>query len=141
MDYDLIAVNYKLPFHSKTWTQDNPWLAELASHHPYAYKFLINAETAARKGIVDGDQVLAETAAGASVQGIVTVSQCIHPEVIGIAGAFGHWAQARPTARHRGIHFNSLVPYGIEQIDPMAGLMDACVKVKVSKTEPQTGFY
>ena len=141
VDYDLIAVNYKLPFHSKTWTQDNPWLAELASHHPYAYKFLINAETAARKGIVDGDQVLAETAAGASVQGIVTVSQCIHPEVIGIAGAFGHWAQARPTARHRGIHFNSLVPYGIEQIDPMAGLMDACVKVKVSKTGPQTGLH
>jgi hypothetical protein len=25
------------------------------------------------------------------------------------------------------------VPYRLEQIDPMAGLMDACVKVKVSK--------
>lgn len=132
-DYDLIAVNYKLPFHANTWTQDNPWLAELASHHPYAYRLLVNAETAAQKGIDDGDQILVETATGASVRGIAKVSQCVHPEVIGIAAAFGHWAQARPTARHRGMHFNSLVPYRLEQIDPMAGLMDACVKVKLSK--------
>ncbi|MEE9202025.1 MAG: molybdopterin-dependent oxidoreductase [Dehalococcoidia bacterium] len=135
-DYDLIAVNYKLPFHAKTWTQDNPWLAELASHHPYAYKLLVNAETAARKGIADEDQIMVETATGASVRGIAKISQCVHPEVVGIAAAFGHWAQARPTARHRGMHFNSLVPYHLDQIDPMAGLMDACVKVKVSKVRP-----
>lgn len=134
-DYDLIAVNYKLPFHSYTMTQDNPWLADLASHHPYAYRFLINAETAARMGIGDGDQVIVEAAAGASVQGIAKVSQCVHPEVIGIASSFGHWGHGRPTARHRGAHFNSLVPYRLDQIDPMAGLMDACVKVKVARLE------
>lgn len=131
--YDLIAVNYKLPFHAKTMTQDNPWLAELAGHHRYAYKLLINAETAERKGIADEDEVVVETSAGASVRGVAKVSECIHPEVIGIAAAFGHWARARRTARHRGVHFNSLVPYGLSQIDPMAGLMDACVKVRVSK--------
>ena len=26
-------------------TQDNPWLAELAERHPYAYKVMINAQT------------------------------------------------------------------------------------------------
>ncbi|MBI2359364.1 MAG: hypothetical protein HYV04_10775 [Deltaproteobacteria bacterium] len=132
-EYDLIAVNYKLPFHTKSMTQDNPWLAELASHHRSAYKLLINAETAARKGIADEDAVRVETSAGVSVQGIAKVTECVHPEVIGIASAFGHWGRARRTARHRGVHFNSLVPYGLDQIDPMAGLMDACVKVKVSK--------
>ena len=94
---------------------------------------MINARTAAAKGIADGDPILLETSHGASAQGIAKVSECIHPEVVGIASCFGHWAKARVTARGRGIHFNSLLPYDVSQIDPMAGLMDACVKVKVSK--------
>jgi len=132
-DYDLFAVNYKLPFHGNTMTQDNPWLAELAVHHPLGYRYLLNTQTAARKGIADGDEVLLETGTGARASGIVKLSQCIHPEVIGIASSFGHWAQARKAGRHRGTHFNSLVPYRVSQIDAMAGLMDACVKVKLSK--------
>ena len=132
-EFDLIVVNYKLAFHSYNMTQDNPWLAEIAERHPYAYKIMINAETAARKGIADGDEILLHTPAGVSAQAIAKVSECIHPEVVGIASCFGHWAKARATARGRGIHFNSLIPYGLNQIDAMAGLMDACVKVKVSK--------
>jgi anaerobic selenocysteine-containing dehydrogenase len=108
----------------------------LAEHHAFAYRVLINANTAAAKGIADGDKITLETPAGASAQGVARVSQCVHPEVIGIASCFGHWAKARATARGRGIHFNSLVPYELSQIDPMAGLMDACVKVKVSKCGP-----
>ncbi|MFQ5682359.1 MAG: molybdopterin-dependent oxidoreductase [Candidatus Binatia bacterium] len=132
-DYDLFAVNYKLPFHAKTMTQENPWLVELAGHHPYAYNFMINARTAVHKSIADGDEIEVESSRGARVKGVVKVSQCVHPEVIGIASCFGRWAQAQPTGRHRGAHFNSLVPYSLDQIDPMAGLMDACVKVKVGK--------
>jgi anaerobic selenocysteine-containing dehydrogenase len=132
-DYDLIAVNYKLPFHSYNMTQDNPWLAELSERHPYAEKVMINARTAAAKGIADGDPILLETPHGASAQGIAKVSECIHPEAAGIASCFGHWAKARATARGRGIHFNSLLPYDVSQIDPLAGLMDACVKIKVTK--------
>ncbi|MBI2358380.1 MAG: hypothetical protein HYV04_05670 [Deltaproteobacteria bacterium] len=131
--YDLFAVNYKLPFHTTTMTQDNPWLAGLAVHHPVGYRYLLNTQTAARKGIADGDEVSLETPTGASACGIVKLSQCIHPEVIGIASSFGHWGQARKAGRHRGTHFNSLVPYRVSQIDAMAGLLDACVKVKVSK--------
>jgi len=139
-DFDLIAVNYKLPFHSYNMTQDNPWLAEIAERHPFAYNVMINTRTAAAKGIADGDLILLETPRGARAQGIAKVSQCIHPEAAGIASAFGHWAKARVTARGRGIHFNSLLPYDLSQIDPMAGLMDACVKVKVSKL-PSSGRY
>jgi anaerobic selenocysteine-containing dehydrogenase len=133
---NLSLVNYKLPFHAATMTQDNPWLAELASYHPHAYKFLINRDTAVKKGIADGDEVLVETAAGAKAQGIAKLSQCIHPEVIAVASAFGHWAEARKTARGRGVHFNSLVPYRSSQIDFMSGLMDACVKVKIRRVQP-----
>jgi molybdopterin-containing oxidoreductase family molybdopterin binding subunit len=131
--YDLIAVNYKLAFHSYNMTQDNPWLAELAEHHSYGYKVLLNAGTAAERGIADGDPIVLETPAGVSAQGIARVSECIHPEVVGIGSCFGQWAKARAAGRGRGIHFNSLVPYELSQIDPMAGLMDACVKVRVRK--------
>jgi anaerobic selenocysteine-containing dehydrogenase len=133
-EYDLSAVNYKIAFHSYNMTQDNPWLAELAERHPYAYRVLINSKTAARKGIADGDEILIETPHGANARGIAKVSECVHPDVIGIASCFGQWAKARTMARNPGIHFNSLLPYGLSQIDFMAGLMDACVKVKVSKT-------
>ena len=133
-EYDLSAVNYKIAFHSYNMTQDNPWLAELADRHPYAYKVLINSKTALKKGIGDDDEILIETPHGASARGIAKLSECIHPDVIGIASCFGHWAKARTMARNQGVHFNSLLPYGLSQIDFMAGLMDACVKVKVSKT-------
>jgi anaerobic selenocysteine-containing dehydrogenase len=132
-DYDLFAVNYKLPFLGNTMTQDNPWLAELAVHHPLGYRYLLNSQTAARKGIADGDELVLETPEGAQASGIVKLSQCIHPEVLGIASSLGHWARARKAGRLRGTHFNSLVPYRLSQIDAMAGLMDACVKVKASK--------
>ena len=137
-DYDLVAVNYKLPFHSYNMTQDNPWLAEIAERHPYAYKVMINTRIAAAKGIADGDAILLETPHGTSARGLAKVSECIHPEAVGIASCFGHWAQARVTARGRGIHFNALLPYNLSQIDPLAGLMDACVKVKVSKLANRT---
>jgi anaerobic selenocysteine-containing dehydrogenase len=140
-EYDLIAVNYKLPFHSYNMTQDNPWLAEIAARHPYAYKVMINAQTATDKGIADGDPLLIETPGGVTAQGVAKVSECIHPEVIGIASCFGHWAKARSTARGQGIHFNSLIPFGLRQIDPMAGLMDACVKVKVSKVANKKSLF
>ncbi|MBI4524337.1 MAG: molybdopterin-dependent oxidoreductase [Deltaproteobacteria bacterium] len=136
-EYDLIAVNYKLPFHSYNMTQDNPWLAELAERHPYAYNVLINTKTAAKNAIEDGDSIWLETARGVRVRGIAKVSQCIHPEVIGIASCFGQWGRARSVGRHRGIHFNSLLPYGVSQIDTMAGLMDACVKVRIEKERPE----
>ncbi len=46
----LYAVNTKLPYHTLSFTTQNPWLDELAENAPYALPILINSKTAARMG-------------------------------------------------------------------------------------------
>lgn len=130
-EYDLFAVNYKLPFHASSITQANPWLEELTSHNPYAYKIWINGETAQKRGISEGTTIIIESVTGKKAKGKAKLSQCIHPEVVGIASSFGHWARGLPVARGRGIHFNSLVPYGLNHMDLISVGMDLCTRVKV----------
>ena len=131
---DLYVVNTTLPFHSYTVTPANPWLNEISEHHPYAYKIMMNPAPAGKKGVRDGDLVWVESSAG-KVKGRVKVTECIHPEVLGIAGAFGGWAKGKPIARGKGIHFNSLIPFSLDRIDVISNGLDACVKVKVYKAE------
>ena len=64
------------------------------------------------------------------VLGEAKVTQCIHPEVVGIASHFGSWAKGKPVAKGKGTNFYSLVPFNI---DPVSTGVDACIKVKVSK--------
>lgn len=132
--YDLWAINYKLPFHTFSQSVENPWLNELGERHPYAYNIVINSETAKRKGIPQGGVVWVESPEGLRVQGRVRVSECIHPEVIAIAGTFGHWAKERAIARGKGVHFNSLLSLDdMKHVDYISAALDSCVKVKVYK--------
>jgi molybdopterin-containing oxidoreductase family molybdopterin binding subunit len=130
--FDLFVVNFKIPFHGLSITTQNPWLSELSERNPYAYKILINAETAARKGVNDGDEIWVESEAG-KVKGVAKVTECIHPEVIGIAGVFGSWAEGKPVAKGKGVHFNTLLPLNMERVDPISSGVDSCIRVKVSR--------
>ncbi|MEE8449371.1 MAG: molybdopterin-dependent oxidoreductase [Thermodesulfobacteriota bacterium] len=131
-DYDLYAVNFKLPFHTFSFTSQNPWLDELASHHPSAYKIMINTDAAEARGIRDGDTIMIESRDG-KVAGQARVTPGVHPEVVGLAGAFGHWAKELPVAKGKGVHFNSLLTEGPDRIDSVSGALDTCVQVRVSK--------
>ncbi len=68
-----------------------------------------------------------------SVKGRVKVTETVHPEVVGVAGTFGHWAKGLPIAKGKGVHFNRLIPNSLERMDMMNSAVDCCVKVKVSK--------
>ncbi|MBI2368877.1 MAG: molybdopterin-dependent oxidoreductase, partial [Deltaproteobacteria bacterium] len=92
--YDLFVVNFKVPFHTLTATQGNPWLDEVSQRHPFADKVLLNSAVAARKGLKSGDLVWVESRAG-RLKGELRVTECIHPEVIGTSGIFGCWARDR----------------------------------------------
>jgi len=65
------------------------------------------------------------------VTGKAKVTECIHPEVIGVASHFGFYVQGKPVAHGKGVNFKKLVPY---DRDPVSTGVDACVKVKVYKT-------
>ncbi|MBI2304100.1 MAG: molybdopterin-dependent oxidoreductase [Chloroflexi bacterium] len=133
-DYDLFVANYKIPIHFQTVTAKNPWLSEVAENHPYAYKILVNADTAKKKGIRDGDSIWVESVVG-RVRGMAKATECIHPEVVGISGGFGAWAKGKPVARGKGAHFNTLLPLRPEQIDWISSAIDECVKVKIYKSQ------
>ncbi len=131
-EFDLFAVNYKLAYHTFTHSLQNPWLAELGEYVD-AYKIMVNAQTAARKGIGDGDLIRVESSHGLSVEGTARVTQRIHPEAIGIAGAFGQWARRKTIARGRGVHFNSLINWGWRELGTLGGELEGCARVKISK--------
>ncbi len=63
----------------------------------------------------------------------VKLTQCIHPEAVGVGGHFGHWSPGMPVARGKGINFNSLLPTDIDHIDKISTALDHCVQVKIYK--------
>lgn len=132
--YDLYPINYRSPFHNMSQTANNVWLNELGEYNPYAYFIMINSQVAKKKGIKDMDVIRLQTEKGHQVEGIAKVTELVHPEVLGISGNFGgRWAKGLPVARGKGVHYNSLIPAGLDRIDKVTAGIDCCVKVKVSR--------
>ncbi len=134
--YDLLAVYSKLPYHSLTYTAQNAWLMELSEGKKFTTRILINAQTARNKGIKDGDEVIVESMYGSRVKGLVKTSQGVHPEALGMFGMGGSWSRGKPKAKGKGVHFNRLLPVGIEHCDYLSAGQDTCIKVSITKTEP-----
>ncbi len=131
-DYDLYAINFRVPTHTQSWTVQNPWLNEVAKLNPYAMKIWVNAATARKKGIADGDRIRVESQAG-RVVGVAKVTECIHPEAVGLSSHFGGWAKGKPLAAKIGDNFNCLLPFDDGHKDPVSSGVDACVRVRLTK--------
>ncbi|MBI2935607.1 MAG: molybdopterin-dependent oxidoreductase [Chloroflexi bacterium] len=129
---EFYVVNHRSPLHSLTYTAQNPWLNELGQYQGSTYKVLMNTQAAQRLGIANGDVVRLESESG-SVTGAVRLTNGMHPEVLGIAGNFGSRASGKPIAKGTGVHFNSLVSVDVKHTDPVAGGLDSCVRVKVTR--------
>jgi anaerobic selenocysteine-containing dehydrogenase len=127
--FDLKIVTYRVPTHYQSWTAQNPWLSEVAELNPYAQKILIHTSAAKSRGIKNKDTICVESSVG-KVVGKAKVTECIHPEVIGVASHFGSYVKGKPVACGKGVNFNKLVPY---DRDPVSTGVDACVAVKVYK--------
>ena len=130
-EYDLIAVHYKLPFIYGSYGNENPWLDELCEQ-TNAYSILLNESVGKAKGISHGDSVWLESPV-AKVRATVKLTQCIHPEAVGVGGHFGHWSPGMPVARGKGVNFNGLVPTDMEHVDLISCALDHCVQVKIYK--------
>ncbi|OGQ81206.1 MAG: hypothetical protein A3G40_07200 [Deltaproteobacteria bacterium RIFCSPLOWO2_12_FULL_57_22] len=129
--YDFIAVHYKLPYVYGGFGNENPWIDEICEK-THSYDVLVNADAAQKKGIRDGDEVWLESPVN-KVRVKAKLTQCIHPEAVGVAGHFGHWSQGMPVARGKGINFNSLLPTDLEHIDKISTALDHCVQVRLYK--------
>lgn len=131
-EMDLYCINYKNMQHH--YGTQNAWAMELTeAQDPYSMNVVMNAETAAQKGLKDGDRVEIESFVGGKVQGVIKTSQCIHPKVTAIGGCFGHRSiNINPTAL-KGPNFNALLKLSDELMDPLATNIDRDVKVKIRR--------
>ncbi len=132
--FDLVGVHYKLAFIYGHYGNENPWINEICERTPYTYPVLINEDVGKKKGLKDGDAIWVETPV-AKVRAVVKLTQCIHPEVLGVAGHFGHWATGMPISKGKGIAYNPLLPHNLDNLDKISTALDNCVPIRVTKAE------
>ncbi|MBT3990045.1 MAG: molybdopterin-dependent oxidoreductase [Rhodospirillaceae bacterium] len=132
-EYDLLIVNFKVPFQTQTISQQNIWLDEVSRANPYTFNVMMHPSAAKRKGLKDGDRVLVKSHHGQD-EGNLKVTEVVHPECLGIPATLGHWARNLHVAAKKGTSFNTLLPPpDVSRIDTLSGQVDTCVRVKVSK--------
>jgi molybdopterin-containing oxidoreductase family molybdopterin binding subunit len=137
-DYDLFATYYRMPLHTFSATYNNPWLDEASRVDPYVYTVALNAETARRKGIDEGDRVnITSAGTGETIRARVHLTEGIHPEVLVMVNAGGHWSKFTPiaSAPDKGACFEWLMPLDVKYLDIPSMNFDVCAKVKVSRSE------
>jgi phenylacetyl-CoA:acceptor oxidoreductase len=93
---------------------------------------IINAKTAARYGIADGDRIEVRSHIGATYGAAVLV-QGVRPDTLVILGQFDHWAQPFAKDLDRP-SLNTIAPMSLELTDATGSGADI-VKVQVRKME------
>lgn len=133
-EYDLHAINWQEALNVMCMAMDNPWKVEYGQRFdPYTMVVWLNTEVAKEKGIKDGDLVKVESQFGYEVEGEAKVTECIHPECVGIGGGFGNRSVNLNPIALLGTAFNWLVGSEEHQIDPLGGNVEGAPKVKIYK--------
>lgn len=131
--FDFFAFYYRDTLHTNSYTMENAWLDEAAQLDPFSYNVAINAEVARARGLANGDLVEIESDTGRKITGRLRLTECIHPEGLGIAALANHWAKGLPTAMGKGVFFNDLLELDWKRTSPVNLNLDLCVKVKVTR--------
>ncbi len=137
-DYDLWAMNWATPqFRMSCGDQTgNPLLNEVVdSCDPYQFTVLLNKGTAQRRGLRDGERVVVEAYWGGRTQGILRVTDLMHPDAVGIPAIHGFRSMHRNPVTRRGPHFNSLLSSAEGTFDPLHGGIDRNPRVRVYRAE------
>jgi anaerobic selenocysteine-containing dehydrogenase len=137
-DYDLWAMNWATPqFRMSCGDQvGNPLLNEVVDGcDPYQFTVLLNKGTAERKGLKDGERVIVEAYWGGSTEGVLRVTDLMHPDAVGIPAIHGFRSMHRNPVTRRGPHFNSLLSSAEGTFDPLHGGIDRNPRVRVYRAE------
>ncbi|MBI2850532.1 MAG: molybdopterin-dependent oxidoreductase [Chloroflexi bacterium] len=132
-EYDLYCYSYRDVLHSASHTMEQPWLDEASRMNPYTYNVTMNASTARKKGLKDGDIIEIESYLGRKAIGTLKTLEGHHPLAVGIAATAGHWAMGQPIARGKGTNFDNLLAMDFEHMDPVCGTIETSVRVSVKK--------
>jgi len=134
--FDLYGVVWKTaPFlFDISNTNSNPYLQEVCSNDPYFGKLLINPETAARKGLKDGDMVWVESQFGGKIGPVpVKLTELIHPEVAGVASGLARQAPGMNPITGNGIPYNRLQSTRADTLDVVTAAIELSPRLRVYK--------
>lgn len=127
-EYDLYLTSYKdMLYYQSGHTAPIPWSREIFDEN----YVLINSETAAARGIPNGEYVWVESTLG-KIKVKAKVVEGVHPEVVAISYHFGHWANVSPQAKNKGVNPNMIIPTIWDEISGQDAVYDG-VRVKVYK--------
>jgi len=121
--YPLYLTAWKQAEHTHTRTFNNVWLMEMKSDNP----LWINAATARRLGIAEGDEIWIESPV-AKARATAHVTEGIHPEVVGLHHGYGHWALGQ-VAKGKGTDDGQFLPGKAEHLSGQAVTKEVGVRV------------
>jgi molybdopterin-containing oxidoreductase family molybdopterin binding subunit len=133
--FDLYCFSYRDIVHTGSHTMEQPWLDEASRMNPYTYFITMNASTARKRGLKDGDMIELESTSGGKVRGPLKMMEGQHPQTMGIAACSGHWAKGMPIARGKGINFDTLMANDLKHVDPISLNIETAARVKVRKRD------
>ncbi|MEL7563281.1 MAG: molybdopterin-dependent oxidoreductase [Dehalobacterium sp.] len=134
-EYDLLSFTFRIPMflYRMASMDQNPIARDWSSkYHPEFNTIMINAETARKKGICEGDIVVVESQFG-KTQGKAYLSQRCHPETIGIGGNTGRKTRRMGKALVHDTNYNDLLGARLGYVDPIDGAVEFTAAVKVYK--------
>jgi molybdopterin-containing oxidoreductase family molybdopterin binding subunit len=135
--YDLFPIYSTSAVNVDTWQLQNPWLNEINEGESYGYNIEINSETAKKKNLKSGDQVVLRAANGYETTGRLIVVEGVHPEAISVGGGcWGSRSDYMPISKGKGTPVNNLLTATTpERLDHISAAYDQCVRVKIIKTQ------
>jgi anaerobic selenocysteine-containing dehydrogenase len=134
-EYDLLSFTFRIPMflYRMASMDQNPIARDWSSkYHPEFNTILINAETAKKKGIREGDLIVVESQFG-KTQGKAYLTQRCHPETIGIGGNTGRKTRWMGKDLVHDTNYNDLLGARTGYCDPIDGAVEFIAAVKVYK--------
>ena len=126
-EFPLYLTNFKQAEHTHSRTFNNAYLMEMKPDNP----LLINAATAARLGLSDGDPIWLKSPY-AKAKATIQVTQRIHPEVVALQHGYGHWGFGK-IARGALNRTNTWCPSGTADGQFLAGVSERASGMAVHK--------
>lgn len=135
-EYPLKVVQYKTHFQvsDSTGLSYNPWLQDIVENYdPHLKAIGLAPSTAADLGLVEGDEVVVESYFGGTAEGVVHLTEMVHPRTVAISGKWGARGTNMYPAAYDGPHYNSLLNDDERDIGFMMGNLHNSPIVKVYK--------
>lgn len=135
-EYPLKAFSWKIHYgpNNTGGTYNNAVMNDVIdTHNPNIKKVWIAPSVAEAYGLVEDDMINIESKNAGSTTGPVHITNLIHPNCIGIPGAFGRRHQGMIPLENPGTYFNPLISSKESTINPVSMALETSPQVKITK--------